>query len=87
MNCENLDLKNVSSCKVNEEFCNLFDEGKCDNVSYTFVDEWTTETVATQFNLVCDRESRRDNIQSASLLGLMIGSFAFGNLAGPFSST
>ena len=86
MSCENFNSSSVPSCKVDGVLCELFNNGTCGNMSYTFEDEWTTETVVSQFDLVCDRESRRDNMQTASLLGLMIGSFVFGNLAGPFSS-
>ena len=86
MNCSNLDLTSVPSCNITDAFCDLFNANNCENVSYAFEDEWTTETVVTKFGLVCDRESRRDNMQTASLLGLMMGSFVFGNLAGPFSS-
>ena len=86
MNCTNLDLTSVPSCNITDAFCDLFNANKCENVSYAFEDEWTTETVVTKFGLVCDQESRRDNMQTASLLGLMMGSFVFGNLAGPFST-
>ena len=86
MDCLNLNRTDVPSCKANDAFCDLFNAKNCENVSYAFEDEWTTETVVTKFNLVCDQESRRDNMQTASLLGLMIGSFVFGNLAGTFSS-
>ena len=86
MDCLNLNRTSVPSCKVNDAFCDLFNAENCENVSYAFEDEWTTETVVTKFDLVCDQESRRDNMQTASLLGLMIGSFVFGNLAGPVSS-
>ena len=86
MSCENFNSSSVPSCKVDGVLCELFNNGTCGNMSYTFEDEWTTETVVSQFDLVCDRESRRDNMQTASLLGLMIGSFVFGNLAGLFSS-
>ena len=109
MNCDNLNYTSVPSCKANEEFCKLFNAGNCTNTSYSFEDNWTTETVTTQvrfqayfqfdhpnpgticfenlfkFDLVCERESRRDNMQTGSLLGLMVGSFVFGNLAGSYS--
>ena len=34
-----------------------------------------------QFGMVCEQKKYRDNINSASLAGLMIGALLFGNLA------
>jgi len=80
--CSNLNMTgNDFLCNQTELFCKEYDAGTCDQIQFSFNGNWTTETLVTQFGLVCKQKKYLDNINSASLAGLMIGALVFGNLA------
>ena len=53
-------------------------------MTYQFNGNWTTETIVTEHNLVCQDADVVGNINTVSLGGLMVGAFIFGNISGKY---
>ena len=67
-----------------EEFGNLCDSN-CNNYTHTFQHNWTGETVASRYNLICkDSVGTHPRIHDANTIGLgglLVGALVFGTLS------
>jgi len=71
---------NVSACNEgNLENCMIINSTEKCLDGYSYVDEYFTETVVTEFDLVCEDSYLSSLLSSLYYVGLLIGSFFFGN--------
>ena len=67
-----------------EEFGDICDSN-CNNYTHTFKNNWTEETVASRYNLICkDSAGTHPRIHDANTIGLgglLAGAFVFGTLS------
>jgi len=58
-------------CVGNETIENVC-EFNCTNYDFKFKYNWTDETISTKYNLICDRKSIQNDINTVGLAGLAV---------------
>ena len=76
------DPKPLNSDVCYEENFSINETESCQN--YIYDNTYFDETVATKFDLVCDKEFYKNLLQTVLILGLLVGSLAGGTLGDKF---
>lgn len=53
----------------------------CTQNEYRFSENWTSATIASKYNLICERKNLINDMNTIGLAGLLVGSLLFGTLS------